>query len=162
MWGGSKVFTEESFPAVVEAFTDLVVESPKDPNAGTWIAWVMYSGVKLCSSELWYAKPNGGNATIFRNFNGITAVSDTTTNRTLAGYTFEVNESNPDGYREVYYATSIKASLETATAAVGIFWEEMEAAGIPEIEGALASMIWQGITDGMCRGAPRPLLHFHR
>lgn len=147
MWGGSRTITDESsFPAVVDAFTDLIVESPSDPNAGSWVAWVPYSGSKICSLELWYAKPNGGNATIFRNYNDITTVSDTTQSITLADYTLQVNAANPDGFREVYSTLSFKLSVETANAALQIFWEETEA--IVNVEGALPSMVWQGITEG--------------
>lgn len=146
MWGGTRVFAEESFPEVVDAFTNLIIDSPSDPNAGTWCAWVVSGGAKVASTELWYAKPNGRDATIFDAFNNITAISDTTQNRTLVAYTEEVRTENPDGYREVYYVMSTKASAALLSAAKDMYFEEVGA--ILGLDGAHPSMIFQGVTEG--------------
>lgn len=151
MWGGTREYTEDTFPAVIDAFVDLVADSPSDPNAGIWVAWIDYEGTKLASTELWYANPNGGNAAIFDNVNNISAISDTTQPRKLPAYTLEINEDNPNGYRELYYEVTVKASSEIATAALDIFWDEIGVAA--NVSGANPVMIWQGISEGRRHGS---------
>lgn len=146
MWGGTRVYLEDAFQAVIDAFVSLIADSPADPNAGTWVAWLVYQGARLSSAELWYAEPNGQGAAIFDKFNNITAQSDTTQNRTLPEYTVEVDGSNPSGYRECYYSLTVKASSEVAKAATDIFFEEVEA--VLDLDGANPVMVWQGITIG--------------
>lgn len=146
MWGSSRVYTEDQFPNLIDAFGNLIDESPSDPNAGTWLAWILNSGVKIAAAELWYAKPNGQNASIFDNYNRIPAISDNSGNKTLANYTAQVAESNPYGYRECYYATSIRASRAVAQAAMDIFYEEV--VSVADVAGANPVMVWQGITKG--------------
>lgn len=146
MWGGTRVVTEEQFPDVVDAFVDLIDDSPSDPNAGTWVAWLINEGVKIAPVELWYAKPDGSNASIFDNYNKLTAVSDTTQRTTLANYTLRVQQGNPYGFRECYYVMSIKASRVVAHAATDIFFEE--AASVQDVAGANPVMVWQAVTEG--------------
>ncbi|KAJ0120475.1 fad binding domain containing protein [Diaporthe amygdali] len=146
MWGASRVYMEEQFPKLIDAFAGLIDDSPTDPNAGTWVAWILNSGAKLASAELWYAQPNG-HSSIFENFNRIPAVSDSSGNRSLANYTAQVAERNPYGYRECYYATSIRASRAVAQAATDIFFEEVVA--VSDVPGANPVMVWKGITEGL-------------
>ncbi|KAK7710525.1 hypothetical protein SLS63_012955 [Diaporthe eres] len=147
MWGGTRVCTEDQFPNLIDAFAGLIDESPSDPNAGTWVAWILNSGVKIAAAELWYAKPNGQNASIFDNYNRMPTISDNTGNITLANYTAQVAESNPYGYRECYYATSIRASRAVAQAATDIFYDEV--VSVADVAGANPVMVWQGITEGV-------------
>ena len=146
MWGGTRVYTEDQFPGVVDAFADLIEDSPSDPNAGTWVAWVVSSGIKLAGAELWYAKPNGQDASIFDGFRGIPAVSDSTRNKTLPTYTADVAELNPYGYRECYYGLTVKASRAVAQAAIDIYYDEI--ATVADVAGVSPAMVWQGITEG--------------
>ncbi|KAI3401489.1 hypothetical protein diail_10923 [Diaporthe ilicicola] len=150
MWGGTRVYTEDEFPNVIDAFVGLIDDSPSDPNAGTWLAWILNDGAKLAGSELWYAKPNGQNATIFSKYNNITAVSDDTQNRVLANYTDHVAESNPYGYRECYYAISVKGCRVVAQVAADSFFNEVVA--VENVTGANPVMVWQGITKGQLEG----------
>ena len=43
----------DNFPAVTRAFSNLVADSPKDPNAGQWVAWLSNNGTKIAATELW-------------------------------------------------------------------------------------------------------------
>lgn len=146
MWGGSRLYVEADFPAVIDAFVSLIADSPTDPNAGTWVAWLVANGTRLSSTDLWYAEPNGASAGIFDKFNSIAALQDTTQNITLPGYTVVVNEANPDGLRECYYDLTVKASLELVQAAKDIWFEEVES--VLGLDGAGPTMVWQGITLG--------------
>lgn len=138
--------TEETFPAVIDAFASLVTDSPSDPKAGTWISWIAYEGSNIAVTELWYAEPNGNDAAIFDKFNKIVAISDDTQNRTLADYTRKVDGDNINGRREMYYSLTTKASLEVAEAAKEIFFEEIKP--VLGLAGAFPAMVWQAFTIG--------------
>lgn len=146
VWGSSRVYTEEHFPELIDAFAGLIDESPSDPNAGTWVAWILNNGSRLAGTELWYAKPNGQNASIFEEFNRIPAISENSENKVLTNYTAQVAESNPYGYRECFYAISTRASRTVAQAATDIFYEEVGA--VSDVPGVSPVMVWQGITEG--------------
>jgi hypothetical protein len=104
----------------------------------------MNSGSKIAATELWYAKPDGGNAPIFKAYNNLTAISSTTQNRKLADYTVEVDASNPDGLRETYYGLTVKADASLATVAKDIFYQELPA--VANVAGANPVLLYQGIT----------------
>lgn len=149
MWGGDRIYLENSFEEVTDAFAGVVANSPKDPNAGLWVAWLNNQGTKLASTELWYAKPDGGNAEIFDDFNAITSISDTTKNQVLYDYTKSLNEGNPYGLREVYYGLTVKANPKIAHLARQIFFEELPSTS--GINGANPVLIFQGITEGQLK-----------
>lgn len=151
MWGGTRIYLEDQFSAVTDAFLDLVDESPSDPEAGAWLTWVINNGVKVAAPELWYGKPDGRDAPIFDKFNNITAISDTTQSKTLAAYSVEVADQNPYGFRECYYVMSIKASRTVARAATDLFFEA--AASVQDIPGVLPVMVWQGVAEGEFRAS---------
>lgn len=146
MWGSSRVYTWDQFSNLIDAFAGLIDGSPSDPNAGTWVAWILNNGTKLAAAELWYAKPNGRNASIFGSFNRIPTISESSRNKTITNYTAQVAERNPYGYRECYSAISIKASPAVAQAATDIFYEEVVT--VSDVPGVNPVMVWQGITEG--------------
>lgn len=145
MWGGSRIYTEDQFPALTKAFAGVVTNSPEDGNAGQWIAWLQNNGSKIASTELWYGKPDGQDAAIFDEYNALTALSDTTQTRKLAEYTIELNDANPYGLRETYYGLTVKADQELADIAKDIFYEELPAA--VNVAGANPVLLYQGITE---------------
>lgn len=149
MWGSTRVYMEDQFPNLIDAFAGLIDDSPDDPNAGTWVAWILNSGAKLASAELWYAKPDGQNASIFENYNRIPTISDISGNKTLTNYTAQVASRNPYGYRECYSAISTRASRAVAQAATDIFFDEVVA--VSDVPGANPVMVWQGITEGVSK-----------
>ncbi|CRK46114.1 hypothetical protein BN1723_006893 [Verticillium longisporum] len=127
LWGGTKTFMEPALDAVVDAFAGMVTDSPQDPNAGLWVAWLKNSGLKLAATELWYAKPDGGSAAIFDAFNAIAPIADSTGNKFLPDYTDGHEASNPSGLREIYYGLTVKADARLARLARDIFYEEYPA-----------------------------------
>ncbi|KAM0324373.1 hypothetical protein ACHAQA_008154 [Verticillium albo-atrum] len=149
MWGGTKTFMEPALDQVVDAFAGMVTDSPKDPNAGLWVAFLKNSGLKLAATELWYAKPDGGDAPIFDAFNAITPIADSTQNQVLPDYTDIHQASNPFGLREVYYVITVKADARIAKIARDIFYEEHPAAD--GVAGSNPVMIFQAITEGQIR-----------
>ena len=144
VWGGTKTFLEPDFDAVTDAFAGVVADSPQDPNAGLWVAWIKNNGLKLAATELWYAKADGSGAAIFDAFNAITPIADTTQTRILHEYTDVQQDSNPYGLREVYWALTVKANADMAKIARDIFFEELPA--VADVSGANPVLIFQGIT----------------
>ncbi|KAM0279909.1 hypothetical protein ACHAQH_004350 [Verticillium albo-atrum] len=149
MWGGTKTYMDPSLDAVVDAFAGMVTDSPKDPNAGLWVAWLKNSGLKLAATELWHAKPDGGDAPIFDAFNAMTPIADTTGNQILPAYTDGHQASNPYGFREIYYGLTVKADARIARLARDIFYEEYPAS--ESVAGANPVMIFQAITEGQIK-----------
>lgn len=159
LWGGTRVYTEDQFPGVSAAFTQVVADSPNDGNAGHWVAWLESNGTKLAATELYYAKPNGGNAPIWHGYNNLTAISDGTQNRVLPAYTAELASSNPYGLRETYYGLTVKADASLAVQAKDIFYNLLPA--MANVAGANPVLIYQGITlpmiEAMQKNGGNPL-----
>jgi len=152
LWGGTRTYTEEAFPDLINTWMDLGFNSPKDPKAGSWLAW-LDNGSKLASTELWYGAPNGNESAILAPFYNITAVSDTTKTRSHASYVKDNEATNQYGAREVYYVVSAKASVEIAKRSLDIFFKSL--GSFSSIEGAFPVLIWQHITDGPLKSSLR-------
>ncbi|OHE91335.1 hypothetical protein CORC01_13364 [Colletotrichum orchidophilum] len=147
MWGGSRVYTEDKFPAVSTAFSKIISNSPGDPKAGIYVVWSYSSEAKLAIPALYYSEPDAENATIFSDFNAIDAISDTTQNRVLAAWGKETMNDSPPGLREAYYVITTKADLEILNIALDIFYEAVPA--VADISGIIPVLVTQGITVPM-------------
>ncbi|EDU41046.1 GlcD FAD FMN-containing dehydrogenase [Pyrenophora tritici-repentis] len=153
LWGGTRTYTEEAFPAVVKAWIDLTLNSAQDPKAGSWVVWINSGGAKIVSTELWYGAPDGNASAILAPFYNITAISDTTKTRGHASYVVDNEASNTYGLREIFYDITVKASYEIAQHSVDIFYDTIGA--LSEVKGAFPVLIWQHITDGSLKGSTR-------
>jgi len=149
MWGGTRVYLENNFPRLTQAFSNIVANSPLDPNAGQWIAWLAINGTKIASTELWYAQPDGNASRIFDEYNTLTAISDTTRNTKLAAYATSLNAANPYGLRETYYGLTVKLNQEIADLAKDIFYEELPSTA--NVAGINPVLLYQGITTGQIK-----------
>lgn len=143
MWGGTRVYTEESFPAILDAFTEVLVEAPEDGNAGQWIAWTRAGDLPIASTEFWYAKPVA-NASIFSGYDGLPTLDDTTQIRPLAEYAGESQNSNPSGFREIYQGLTTKVDVELLGISKDIFYDELPS--VDGVAGAMPVLIHQGIS----------------
>ncbi|KAK7947854.1 uncharacterized protein PG986_008740 [Apiospora aurea] len=145
MWGGSLVYEESSFNDMCKAFSATVDNiASKDHRAGMWLAMAAQNGTKVASVEHYYAEPDGRDSPAWAAFEGIPATSDTRQNRVLYDYTAEVQASNPDGLREMYYGFSFLASADVLIAAKDIFFEEIGA--LEDVSGLLPVLSCQGFT----------------
>ncbi|OAL37816.1 hypothetical protein AYO20_02993 [Fonsecaea nubica] len=160
MWGGGRVSTEDQFDALIDAFYNVGVNSPQDPNAAQILsfAYVPSSDLKVAAADLQYAQPVA-NASIFSEYLSIPAISDTTSIRTLANLTQEFNASNPDGLRETYWAAAYKLNKNHTASVRDIFFEELEsikdAAGL--VPAATLQVITEGQLAGMTKNGGNPL-----
>ncbi|KIW75662.1 hypothetical protein Z517_10404 [Fonsecaea pedrosoi CBS 271.37] len=160
MWGGGRVSTEDQFDALIDAFYNVGVNSPQDPNAAQILsfAYVQSSDLKVAAADLQYAQPVA-DAPIFSEYLSIPAISDTTSVRTLANLTQEFNASNPDGLRETYWAAAYKLNKNHTASVRDIFFEELEsikdAAGL--VPAATLQVITEGQLAGMTKNGGNPL-----
>ncbi|KAK8094937.1 hypothetical protein PG997_001622 [Apiospora hydei] len=145
MWGGSLVYQESSFNDMCKAFSATVDNiASKDHRAGMWLAMAAQNGTRVASVEHYYAEPDGEASPAWAAFEGISTTSDTRQNRVLYNYTAEVQASNPDGRREMYYGFSFLASADVLIAAKDIFYEEIGA--LDDVSGLLPVLSCQGFT----------------
>lgn len=144
MWGGSRTYTEDKFPEVTEAFTNILANSADDPKAGLYIVWAYSSGNKFAIPALYYSEPDSGNATIWSDFNAIESVSDTTKNRVLHEWGQETMNDSPPGLREVYYMITTQADPDLFAFARDLFYENVHK--VADIPGMIPVLATQGIT----------------
>jgi FAD/FMN-containing dehydrogenase len=160
MWGGGRVHLEDQFDAVVNAFYNVGINSPSDPNAAQILsfAYAQSANLSVAAADLQYAKPVA-NAPIFSEYLAIPAISDTTKVRTLVDLTQEFNASNPDGLRETYWAATYKLNKAHVASVRDIFYEEIQpiidAAGL--VPAATLQVITQGQLAGMSKNGGNPL-----
>ncbi|KAK1675289.1 FAD binding domain-containing protein [Colletotrichum godetiae] len=149
MWGGSRTYLEDSFPALSGAYANFIANAEKDPKAGLWHVYAYYNGTKLSLPTLYYAEPDGGEADIFSEWNTIPAISDTTQNRIIADWAAKGAEDSPPGPREIYGVISSEADKELVDAAQEIYFEEVLA--VTDLPGVIPSLVFQGITVPMLK-----------
>ncbi|KAK7441284.1 hypothetical protein CaCOL14_006156 [Colletotrichum acutatum] len=149
MWGGSRTYLEDSFPALSGAYTNFIANAEKDPKAGLWHVYAYFNGTKFSLPTLYYAEPDGGEADIFSEWNAIPAISDTTQNRIIAEWAAEGAQGSPPGPREIYSVISSKADKGLVDAAQEIYFEEVLA--VTDLPGILPTLVFQGITIPMLK-----------
>ena len=146
LWGGARAYAEPDFPAVLDAWTHVVSHAEEDKVAGQWLAFLENQGLKLVSAEFWHGEANA-DAPIFAGYDGLQPVTDSTKLRSVKEYAAELQKANPDGLREVYWCTTIKADREMAEIATNVFYEELPA--VEKVAGVMPVLLLQGITVPM-------------
>lgn len=146
MWGGEVVYLENEFPGVIDAFIHYMYNCSVDGDAQLYIAFVQEAGLNLASAELTYVR-NVSFPPIFEPFKNLTAISDDTKPRTLVQYVNHIQESNPDGLREVYWPHTFLLNEEFATWALNHWFTVLPQ--VANVTGGLPALIYQGITVPM-------------
>ncbi|KAJ4293485.1 hypothetical protein N0V90_008768 [Kalmusia sp. IMI 367209] len=152
MWGGPRAYAEEQFPAVIEAFYNLGVNSPQDTAAAQILSFAYVQGTRIASAELEYAKPIA-NASIFSEYLAIPAIQDGTMITTLADLTLQLNNSNPSGLREMYWTVTFRLERDLTSFVADVFFEEI--ASIKDAAKLLPAASLQVITVPMLRNFAR-------
>lgn len=148
MWGGARLHLEPQFPALVDAFYKLGTQSALDPAAAQILSFAYAQNTKIASSELEYARPIT-NASIFADYLAIPAFQDGTAVRSLANLTLQMNESNPSGLWEIYWAATFKLDRELTSFISDVFYEEV--LGIADAAALVPAMTLQVITVPMLK-----------
>ncbi|KAL3444165.1 hypothetical protein BJX65DRAFT_311132 [Aspergillus insuetus] len=144
LYGSTRVYTEDKFPAVLDAFINVANNASRDGNAQQYVAFGQAQGMNIASAELTYIG-NVSNPAIFRHYRSIPAVMDTSSSRTLAEYCAYVKAQNPVGLREVYWNHSFKLSKEFATWVIRHFFSVVHE--IADIAGIQPVLVFQVITE---------------
>ncbi|KAM6506339.1 hypothetical protein FSOLCH5_013327 [Fusarium solani] len=145
LWGGTLTYTEESFTGLTKAVTNLVNNSPEDPDAGFWAVWTYLNQAKLALPTLYYGKPDeGADAAIFDDFKALPPVADTTGNQQISEWAYEGMGGLPNGAREMYYAITTKVDQSLLKFAVDHFYKVLPQ--VADIPGLFPVFAVQGIT----------------
>ncbi|GAM91280.1 hypothetical protein ANO11243_093280 [Dothideomycetidae sp. 11243] len=147
LWGGSRTHSEDTFPAIINAFTEMARNSETDPKAGQWLTWTIFNGSKVAVAELHYHDVDVSNAKIFSNHTAINAVWENTEPRKLSEYTMYIDGYNPYGFRRFFYVMSHKNDPVLNSVGKDIFFEEFADLD-PSIE---AFMTYQSITTSQLK-----------
>lgn len=175
MWGGQRIYLENTFPSIYDALAQFTIEgSKKDLDAaqivvssgwGSVILWLArhltvsltvlqtfatYPGIgKVAFANLHYAKPIT-NATVFNKWNNITAMQDTTGLRTMSGMANLLNEgATAPGAYETWWGISLKMDENFLHFVVNTFFEHE--ATVADVDKILVIMAMQPITEGALR-----------
>ncbi|XP_014552181.1 hypothetical protein COCVIDRAFT_110991 [Bipolaris victoriae FI3] len=109
MYGGDRVFTNESFSAAIDAFVDVAKNIDKDPKVAQFLSFAIdtRNGMRLAVAELQYSEPKT-DAAIFDGWNKVPAVVDNTKINSLVNLTLALAAPSPRGMRQSYWTVSVK------------------------------------------------------
>ncbi|KAJ4250221.1 hypothetical protein NW762_012036 [Fusarium torreyae] len=144
LWGGTRIYTEDSFPALTNAITNLINNSPKDPKAGFWSVWAYVNGTKIAQSTLYHADPGAGGASIWRDFDSLKPVTDTTKSQQISDWAKEETGINPYGLREMYYSVTTKVDKGLLQFAQDYLYKTVPK--VANVRGLIPALVVQGIT----------------
>ncbi|KAJ6198959.1 FAD binding domain-containing protein [Bipolaris maydis] len=146
MWGGQRVYLENSFPAVLDAIHEFTVRgSVKDEDAAQIVTFASAPGIsKVAFANLHYAKPIV-NAPVFSSWDNITAIQDTTGLRPMSGMANLLNEGAPGpGAYQTWWGISLRMDRQLLDFIIDTFYTQE--AAIADVEKMLLIMAIQPIT----------------
>ncbi|PVH99651.1 FAD-binding domain-containing protein [Periconia macrospinosa] len=151
MWGGARLFSNESFPAALDAIYNFATKgSPADPDAAAIISFGYAAGFgPLASVQLEYAQPIA-DAKVHEEFNAMTAVQSTTDIHTHAELALMLNEGIAYGVRNSYWDVSFKVDRSLFTFLSDTFYHLLPS--IVDAAGLLPTISIQAITEGQLKG----------
>ncbi|ORX94635.1 hypothetical protein BCR34DRAFT_499113 [Clohesyomyces aquaticus] len=145
MWGGSRVYLADAFPALIDAYYNLGVKAKVDGKAHQILSFA-WSQVQLATVELEYADPVP-NAPVMAEYNAIPgAIVDQTAVRSLAELTVLLEgPASGSGLRQAFWTWTMKLNKGMANVTKNIFFEELNA--VLDVAGLLPAVSLQVITD---------------
>ncbi|KAF7713390.1 Solanapyrone synthase [Penicillium ucsense] len=143
MRGGARVFTQNNFPEVIDAFINVVNNATVDGKAQQYVAFLQNQGTNIASAELTYVEDVADPA-IFRQYRSIPAIADSTSTKTLVEYVQYLELDNPFGYREIYWPITVQLNEEFSNWVVNLFYSLIPQ--VINLKGANPVIIYQGIT----------------
>lgn len=146
MRGGSRIFTENHFTEVVNAFINVVNKATVDGKAQQYMAFLQSQGTNIATAELTYTE-DVADPVIFQQYRNIPAIADSTSTKTLVEYVKYLEADNPFGYREVYWPISVQLNEEFSNWVVELFISLIPQ--VINLKGANPVIIYQGITEPM-------------
>ncbi|KNG44766.1 fad binding domain-containing protein [Stemphylium lycopersici] len=147
MWGGQRVYLENTFPEILDAIHEFTVSgSAKDEDAAQIVTFASAPGIgKVAFSNLHYAKPVA-DAPVFSSWSNITAIQDTTGLRPMSGMADLLNEGAPaPGAYQTWWGISLKMDRQLLQFIIDTFYTQE--ATVADVEKILLIMAIQPITE---------------
>jgi hypothetical protein len=148
MRGGARIFTENYFTEVINAFINVVNNATVDGKAQQYVAFLQSQGANLATAELTYVE-DVADPVIFQQYRSIPAIADSTSSKTLVEYVKYLVADNPFGYREVYWPIAVQLNEEFSNWVVDLFISLIPQ--VINLKGANPVIIYQGITIPMLK-----------
>lgn len=157
MWGGARIYLEQSFPALIDAFVQVGHDAAEDPNVGEILSFGADPSTtpftRVSQALLSYAKPDGATAPILADWHAIQpTLVDTTSVRTHANFSNGFAQAE-DGFRQEKWTHTLLLTNEAVKLITDAFYDTL--GDIIDIEGLLPAVSHQPITDGMLRAMQR-------
>ncbi|KAI4650521.1 hypothetical protein J4E93_002877 [Alternaria ventricosa] len=154
MWGGQRIFTENNFPAVLDAiYKFATVGSSKDTDAAEIVSFGNYPGMgKIAIVQTHYAQPIA-NASVFDDINALTPVMDDTGIGYLSDLTIKMNGGSPNdtlGSLQTQWDATFKVDRELFSFLVNTFYSLIP--DVQDLQGAFPTISIQAITEGQLKG----------
>ncbi|CAO2647390.1 Nn.00g083120.m01.CDS01 [Neocucurbitaria sp. VM-36] len=151
MWGGQRIYTENNFPAVLDAiYKFATVTSSQDTDAAQIVSFGNIAQLgKIAIVQMHYARPVA-NASVFDDLNAIQHVQSNTNISTLADLTIKMNEGAADGLRQTQWDVSFKVNRELFTFLINTFYTNLPS--VQNLASAFPTISIQAITAGQLKG----------
>jgi hypothetical protein len=148
MLGGQTVYTPDNMPALNEALVNFNINHYKDPYGAVILAYVYVpaAGIYLASVDLEYGKPEL-DPPILANFTSIPSVQTTARITNLTDLTIELNNTQPSGFRETFWAFMVHNDVQLITDIQALFASQIPA--IANASGLLPALVFQPVSTAM-------------
>lgn len=151
MWGGQRIYTENNFPAVLDAiYTFATTGSAKDTDAATIVSFGNIAPLgKIAIVQMHYKQPIS-NASVFADLNAITPIMSNTAIGSLADMAVKMNEGSADGLRQTQWDVTFKLDRDLFNFLTTTFYTLLPS--IQTAAGAFPTISIQAITKGQLQG----------
>jgi hypothetical protein len=151
MWGGQRIYTENNFPAVLDAIYKFATTgSTKDTDAAQIVSFGNIAGVgKIAIVQMHYALPIS-NASVFSDLSALTPIASNTALGSLADMAVKMNEGAADGLRQTQWDVTLKINRELFNFLINTFYTLLPA--VQNLPGAFPTISIQPITAGQLNG----------
>lgn len=151
MWGGQRIYSENSFIAVLDAIHKFATTgSATDTDAAQIVSFGFIPQIgKIAIVQMHYAHPIE-NATIFNDLNAITPVMSNTGLGSLADMAVKMNEGAANGLRQTQWDVTFKVDRDLFTLLINTFYTLLP--DVQNLAGAFPTISIQAITTGQLQG----------
>ncbi|KAH8731845.1 hypothetical protein GQ44DRAFT_670461 [Phaeosphaeriaceae sp. PMI808] len=151
MWGGQRIYTENNFPAVLDAIHKFAVTgSSKDTDAAQIVSFTAIPNVgNIAIVQMHYAQPIA-NASVHADLEAIPSIISNTGFGSVADMAVKMNEGQTDGLRQSQWDVTLTINRELSTFLTKVFYAELPS--IKNFDGAFATISIQPITEGQMKG----------
>ncbi|KAF2124148.1 FAD binding domain-containing protein [Dothidotthia symphoricarpi CBS 119687] len=125
MWGGPRVHLESEWDAVYQAYYNLARDAANDTKQAQIVSFMLRDGTKMAMVDLEYSDPTPW-PSIFDEWKGIPAISDTTGINNLSQLTINMGAGIPEGIQELYWDKTFKLDRDLFKFSIDTFFEMVD------------------------------------